>query len=192
MNLNELRDQAYKNAVNHGWHEDDLPDAHWYMLIISELCEAIQADRENKCAGKADYISLIDKYSGDKRLGKSNIRQYQKDLFEDLIKDSIEDELADVVIRCLDFSGLRHIDLSSVFEPTPAMLERTREMLFTVWALEVTHILETHFLTCDCAMGQFLPNIFAMAKVRNIDLEWHIVQKMKYNENRPYKHNKMY
>lgn len=46
MNLNELRDKAYSNAVVHGWHEDNLSDEHFLCLVISELMEAVEADRK--------------------------------------------------------------------------------------------------------------------------------------------------
>lgn len=46
MDLNNLRDRAYKNAVAHGWHEENLSNEHFLCLVISELMEAVQADRE--------------------------------------------------------------------------------------------------------------------------------------------------
>ena len=42
------------------------------------------------------------------------------------------------------------------------------------------------------SMGDVLLNIYVIAYRRGIDLKWHIEQKMKYNEERPYKHNKKY
>lgn len=46
MNLNELRDRAYKTACKHGWHEEDLSNEHLLCLVISELMEAVEADRK--------------------------------------------------------------------------------------------------------------------------------------------------
>lgn len=46
IDFNELRDRAYKNAVAHGWHEEELSDEHYLCLIISELMEAVQANRK--------------------------------------------------------------------------------------------------------------------------------------------------
>lgn len=37
-----------------------------------------------------------------------------------------------------------------------------------------------------------LNEIFAFCKSRDINIFWHIEQKMKYNERRPYKHGKKY
>ena len=46
--LNELRDKAYKCAVTHGWHEENLSDEHFLCLVISDLMEAVEADRSEK------------------------------------------------------------------------------------------------------------------------------------------------
>lgn len=56
MNLNELRDRAYKNAVAHGWHGEDKSHCHWLCLVISELMEAVEADRKGKKLIKVDLI----------------------------------------------------------------------------------------------------------------------------------------
>lgn len=48
MNLNKLRDKAYQCAVAHGWHEENLSDEHFLCLVISELMEAVEADRKGK------------------------------------------------------------------------------------------------------------------------------------------------
>ena len=46
MNLNELKDRAYKIAKSHGWHDKELSDETYLMLIITEIAEAVQADRK--------------------------------------------------------------------------------------------------------------------------------------------------
>lgn len=33
MNLNKLRDKAYKCAVAHGWHDENLSDEHFLCLV---------------------------------------------------------------------------------------------------------------------------------------------------------------
>lgn len=48
INLNKLRDEAYQNAVEHGWHDEDLSTEHFLCLVISELMEAVQAERKGK------------------------------------------------------------------------------------------------------------------------------------------------
>ena len=46
MNLNELRDKAYQCAIAHGWHDKELSNEHCLCLVISELMEAVEADRK--------------------------------------------------------------------------------------------------------------------------------------------------
>lgn len=50
MNLNELRDKAYRNAVTHGFHDEELSNEHCLCLVISELMEAVKADRKGRFA----------------------------------------------------------------------------------------------------------------------------------------------
>ena len=48
MDLNELRDRAYKTACDHGFHDEELSNEHCLCLVISELMEAVEADRKGK------------------------------------------------------------------------------------------------------------------------------------------------
>lgn len=59
MNLNELRNRAYKTAREHGFHDEELSNEHLLCLVISELMEAIEADRK----GKYFPIDEIEEYS---------------------------------------------------------------------------------------------------------------------------------
>lgn len=43
MDLNELRDRAYKTACDHGFHDEELSNEHCLCLVISELMEAVEA-----------------------------------------------------------------------------------------------------------------------------------------------------
>ena len=48
VNLNELRNRAYKTACEHGFHDTELSNEHLICLVISELMEAVEADRRGK------------------------------------------------------------------------------------------------------------------------------------------------
>lgn len=48
MNLNELRDKAYRIACDHGFHDKELSNEHCLMLVITELSEAVEADRKGR------------------------------------------------------------------------------------------------------------------------------------------------
>ena len=74
INLNELRDRAYKIARDHGFHDADWSNEHLLCLVISELMEAVEADRNDRlrnlhkkclsrhCSGRLVSESLQSRY----------------------------------------------------------------------------------------------------------------------------------
>lgn len=184
MNLNNIRDLAYKNAVEHGWHETERPIEHWLCLIIGELSEAVEADRKYK---RADYD-----------LFRANINTQQPEgseqahwdyCFEHFIKDTVEDELADVVIRALDLAGTLNVDLENV--PTVKNYINNKapeDFTSRIYSLQeqATHIVSALRLVV------FIQSVFTLAADYEIQLRYSISLKMTYNEHRPYKHGKKY
>lgn len=182
INLNELRDRAYQCAVNHGWHEKHYPNVHFKMLVLSEIGEAINADRENRRAKTTLY--LFNQETMSYREEKHFVQ-----LFYLYVKDTFEDELADVFIRLLDMAGLNHVDLGQFndkevnnAEEVLSIFIHTTEQLFVV--------AEMVLRGPDCYQALYI--LIAFAKLHKIDLLWFVEQKMKYNELRPYKHGKKY
>ena len=180
--LNKLRDKAYQCAVAHGWHDQEYSNEHFLCLVISELMEAVEADRN----GKRAQIGMFKEWQGNSISLTEETRQRRfKEDFEAFIKGSVEEELADACIRLLDLAGLRGYDLDS-FDYEGSDTEDYSDMTFT----------ESMFRICVYVTDNFygdepfilLNEIFAFCRDRNIDIFWHIEHKMKYNELRPYKH----
>lgn len=178
MNLNELRDKAYKCAVVHGWHEENLSDEHFLCLVISELMEAVEADRKGMHANRDNF-----EYYMKQRKRDDGEFMYA---FKHGIKDSVEDELADACIRLLDLAGLRNCELlymDSLY---------IEEISFTEFSYMFCSFITNPDksqkdwlkLHISCSLGR----IFSWCRAKNIDIAWHIEQKIKYNELRPYKH----
>ena len=93
LTLNELRDKAYKIADEHGFHENN-DFARTLMLIVSELSEAMEADRNDKWAKECtNKTPLLDTE------------------YEAFVKGTVEEEIADAFIRLLDLAGTWNIDL---------------------------------------------------------------------------------
>lgn len=199
IDLNALRDGAYKTACEHGFHDQELSNEHCFCLVISELMEAVEADRKGKRAN-------VDRYN--KKIANSRICQgLDPDIpkergyevaYNETIKGSIEEELADAVIRLLDLAGLRGIslelangDIDDCIEDMAEACEGETftESIYSISTLPVRYDGIYDFLT---AVNDMILSIFGLAKRLDIDLLWHIEQKMKYNQLREKMHGKKY
>lgn len=106
LSLNEWSQKAYQASKDKGFHQskEDNPAkiGQRLMLIVSELAEALEADRKEKYTNKLDheFISNCD-------------NEKFKSFFEDNIKNTFEDEIADTIIRIFDLCGTMNIDLDS-------------------------------------------------------------------------------
>lgn len=192
MNLNELRDRAYKIACDHGFHDKELSNEHWLCLVISELMEAVEADRKGKRANAESYKLLSQ--ASIERTG--NPKYFNEVSFNHHIKDTVEDELADAVIRLLDLAGLRNIDLDTSYKEMIEYLylQYKDNMTFTEHVFQVSMIPEKYAGTYefDSLVNDMICAIFGLAQELDIDLMWHIEQKMKYNQLREKMHGKKY
>lgn len=180
IDFNAIRDRVHQIACEHGWHDEEHSVDHYMMLIITEFSEAVNADRRNRHA-KVDLFNLNQETSA------YNEEEHFMQLFEMYIKDTVEDELADAAMRVLDFAKENGIDfggLSQIVSSDKLLLETFRQLPdFCTCTLGMVMILIT-----EENLSLLLMAIFEVAELYHIDLLWHIEQKMKYNEMRPYKH----
>ena len=197
---NELRERAYRIACDHGWHDERYPDTHWVMMIITEIAEAVQADRKNKHADRDQYVHLMYYAMSEDLLEDEMKTQYETEAFENLIKDTYEDELADICIRCYDFAGLLNYDFGDIDENDRDTLMGIKQgdydeflnLPVPQFMCYIIHLLDTTY-TADFDMIRFaLYMIAEYAAKNNIPLLWYIEEKMKYNEKRTYKHGCKY
>lgn len=111
IQLNELSHKIHEIAKQKGFYDSgtiNIPGC--LMLIVSELSEAMEADRKGKYSNMASMrIST--------QLGTDEHSEYTfKERFEFYIKDTFEDELADTIIRILDLCGYLNIDIEKHIE----------------------------------------------------------------------------
>ena len=186
--LNELKERAYKTEIAHGFHEEEKPDAYWLGLVMSEAGEAINADRKGLLA---DAVLFNDDLA----------KMPFKDSFEAHIKDSVEDEIADVVIRLLDFAGLKGYELSTDEYLDSFILSALEELktsglpgllLFFIYALSYNSRFH-HLEKCVCRTIRIISGCFdKMTGGSDCDLWWFVKQKMRYNETRAMLNGKRY
>lgn len=194
MNLSELRDKAYKNACEHGFHDQELSNEHCLCLVISELMEAVEADRGNRHSNRKEYDEIIREIP----IGAS-LYEYNKwflTAFESHIKGSVEEELADAVIRLLDLAGLRGIDINfsevDIYESTEICSDESfTESIYSISTIPIRYEYEYDY-SFDKQLNGMLLGVIGLSNYIGIDLLWHIEQKIKYNELREKMHGKKY
>ncbi len=106
--LNDAAKEIHEDAKRKGFWDSERETGTLLMLCVSELSEALEADRKGKNANLKDFYKDVECYEAYKNT--HNVIEPDR-LFEMHIKDTFEDELADTVIRILDLCGAKGIDL---------------------------------------------------------------------------------
>lgn len=184
--LNALKEKAHMTAVEHGFYEEEKPDCYWLGLVMSEAGEAIHAYRKGKHADTKRFEENPGKWAFD-----LNFRIY--------IKDSVEDEIADIVIRLLDFAGLRGYELKfiedyTISDPVFPVLER--EGLVSA-LFQLNYALGFYYDRYALEVGinnliLIYSECFGKMTGSDKDLWWFVEQKMRYNDLRPRLNGKKY
>lgn len=107
--LNELANKAHAAAVEKGFYERkrDLPEL--AMLIITELSEAVEAERKG---------AKIEAYR-QKWACEYNVEDWDANIFAKYdidMRGTIEEEIADAIIRILDLCGYYGINIDAWVE----------------------------------------------------------------------------
>jgi NTP pyrophosphatase (non-canonical NTP hydrolase) len=218
MNFKELIPAIHSNAIAKGFWKEEGDKRKPLMLVISEIGEAVEAHRKGLMANKEQFI---------KDLSISDF----KDAFKTHMKDSMGDELADVVIRLLDYSGKYAVRVDKIIsaysnEVGKKSVEHYEEALAFAKSnharVNSSHV-ESHFkeeiklskqnikcvpshlfttvrIICEIYhkafpgqyIGEAIGRIQNLCTQMNIDLEYHIQIKMKFNATREYLHGKSY
>ena len=179
--MNHYRDKAYEIAKSNGFHNEEYSVEHYKCLIISELMEAVEADRKGY---RADW-EAYEKY--DCRIS------FQEN-FERHIKDSVEDELADACIRIFDLAGATHTDLTPPNDGFKikgyTSCGRLTEHIYNICRIFTDGGLFTDLTPTLIGAIAYLK--FIADDVIGFELFKHIELKMAYNETRQRLHGKRY
>ena len=188
--LNRYAKDCHQRAVAKGFWDEPHSVGHYLMLVISELSEAVEADRIGKWA-KLDHdtIDTLQRIAG---------APYAQEFLRE-VKDRVEDEIADAVIRLLDLLGWMLKDR--------ALSETEVETDLGVSAFHIegqTTLAEALWLILQeacCHCGKYAHRYAILYTIKSlellcdrlgIDLMAHIELKLKYNATRPAKHGKKY
>ena len=201
-NLNELAQQIHQNAKDKGFWDAPRNTGEIFMLIISELAEALEADR------KEDFASISGLEKEKVRIADSGYNEISafKKAFEEYVKNTVEDEIADTAIRILDYCAynaitvdLEHFeqlgDFQIEFDSFGDILMMVNVFLCRACACQKSIDFvenETEIMGRLSNINGALVLLFNLAKSKGFDLMQHIELKMKYNATREHKNGKAY
>lgn len=182
IDIKHYATKAHEAAKAKGWWDEPSSMPTLKALIVSELCEALEADRIGKHANVVYFKHRLTEIESsiNSPVQSEVLLQHYKTLFKSHIKDSVSDELADAAIRILDVLGWS--GSSGLFTYQPELVSKVfSENIFYV----IENVVQGRLALC-------LRYIETLAESLNIDLIWHIEAKMRYNELRQRKHGKSY
>jgi len=190
-NLNDLAQQIHENAKANGFWDEARNTGEVFMLIVSELSEALEADRKGKRASIVNFTSA---------LGGLHVDQYNdgyiRFVFEMYIKDTFEDELADVVIRILDWCHVEGLKADILLYESQGDFDLGTDVNIGWVLFEMTKWVCKAHMDRVVSQEACLNAVLILAKNLSIhlsfDLMRHIELKMKYNATRERLHGKKY
>ena len=173
--------RAYDTAVRYGWHEKRMSDISYIGLVMTEVCEAINADRENKHA--PEFPDFVVGLAGSP-LVPAEHKQNFYDWLHDNVKPTVEAELADVVIRLLDYAYLVWGDNLNWKDGKQETIPSSTWTFLENGTYLIKHVIGTD----ENSVIDAVQYMYEWADILGIDLDQFIEAKMTYNDLRSYRH----
>lgn len=201
MNLNELAKEAHQIAVDHGWWEKEPSFGDLVALMHSELSEALEEYRAGRpmvwhaCMTSDDDTPCTKEGCGDWYNGKCELTCLSPK------PEGIAVELADCIIRILDWMGKEQMDADKLmYESTQRVMPEVPKRInntsfgncisrwhlllslgYVHWCREPREYAALRIALC-------MAEILDWAGKEGVDMDAIIREKMAYNRTRPYRH----
>lgn len=189
MKLNKFAQAVHENAVKHGWWDEERTFGEIIALCHSELSEALEELRTNR------PMMYFVETNGFVVTDMSE-RKDEK-------PEGIAVELADCIIRVLDYFGKEELDVDALMQE--AMKDVMCDVPGRIYAATLSdcisrwHLLLSLAYSCWCKasgthasalrMARCVCEILAWGKVTDgVDFEMILDIKHEYNKTRPYRH----
>lgn len=206
--LDKIESIMESDAPESGWTDDDINNFFWFDFDTIADWLGYKDEKHFDAGVREDDVKEAQDWF-EKKISTSRIcqgldldipkeRGYEV-TYNETIKGSIEEELADAVIHLLDLAGLRGISLE------PAMKDINSDVIDdsadscvsetfteTIYAISTLPVRYDGLFDFPTTVNDMIVSIFGLAKHLEIDLFWHIEQKMRYNELREKMHGKKY
>jgi len=184
MTINQLAKEVHENAVAHGWWDEERSFDEIIALIHSELSEALEEYRNKR----PNIYYVVDTEQADGQVVPCIRTDWGDGSFEGEKPEGIITELADTVIRILDYCGRRNIDIGEALD-----LRRAGNDTYTLPEL----VAKCHYLISmayadaeprSLYFAECISLIDFWCKENGTDLALAIDLKHSYNKTRPYRH----
>lgn len=193
--LNTLSKEVFEANKAKGFHDVEVSNETLLMLVITELSEAVEADRKSKRANLERFLKRIETSRSYKGLIPEITpdRAYEV-IYNETIKGSIEEELADAVIRLLGLAGLRDYSISEYINVTEENVfgDNYEKTSFSDKVFVIVSNITDSVQNINFSIGSLIESIDVLCRHLSIDLWQHVSLKLKYNQTRPIKHGKNY
>lgn len=198
---NKLASAIHENAKSKGFWDNTRNEGELLMLVVSEISEALEAHRKGKFAdlqGLADALKKYESFPVDMGIYEREFKLY--------VKDSFEDEIADTIIRILDYAANKGISIDPQFYEQQGDFQVFNPNVGELF-LDVTGFIYKAFVAqkelsflCGEYEGSELEMqlngaiilLLNLCNEMDIDFMRHIELKMRYNKTRERMHGKAY
>ena len=196
LDLNELAREAHQIAVEHGWWEKKPTFGELVALMHSELSEALEEYRAGRpmvwhaCMTSDEDTPCTKEECGDWYNGKCELTCLSPK------PEGIAVELADCIIRILDWAGHESVDMEGIlFEAMEAHKDQPEEeQRFGEFISALHNLLSMAYCDADdrndrdIYMGLVIYYILENMERAGVEMDGIIREKMEYNRTRPYRH----
>ena len=188
--LNRYAKDCHQRAVAKGFWDETHSVGHYLMLVVSELSEAVEADRIGKWAKLSPEAVKNLRVVSDAEFTQA---------FLWFVKDRVENEIADAVIRLLDLLGWMLKD--RVLSETEVVADLGVSAFYISGEMTLADALWPILQEACCLCGKYAHRYAILYSIKSlellcehlgIDLMEHIDLKLKYNATRPALHGKKY
>lgn len=198
-----LQEPIFKTASDKGFWDDKEKrnKGEMVMLIISELGEAVESRRKGRTLPKFNPVSF-EVWRNDSAGTIAEYNQLWITEFEQNVKDWVPDEISDVAIRILDYTGGWKIPTIERDYRKESTGNFGHDVLRLVWYIMLAFeggrengqdpSIEFQEAHPGKDWGYVLAAIIKFCEWYNINLIQHCKWKMKYNDTRPKLHGKAY
>jgi hypothetical protein len=188
--LNQWAKDIHQNAVDHGWWEEDRPFEEIICLFHSELSEALEEFRNGHKLDEV-YFMCDNGIPHEKDCPALELGICEK--CENPKPEGIPIELADCIIRILDYSGRKDIPIEFLVVTTSMYYDIKNFGKFLANAHSyISKAFDEDETNDEVNKNINLANciwlIYRFCELNNIDIDAAIEIKHEYNKTRPYKH----